>query len=176
MSQNLESKLGRINMLTMDVDGVLTDGSATYGSDGFEAVEFNVRDGASIKWLHRYGIKTSIITGRTVQAVKQRAEDLGITHIYQGAKIKLEAYNQLKSDTGISDGDICYIGDDFTDIPVLRHAAVAATVANAPREVKSVCDLITNAPSGKGAVRELAEMLLKTHGHWQKLMDRYFTD
>ncbi len=176
MIQDLEKKLRAVNMLAMDVDGVLTTGEALYGTDGFEAVAFNVRDGASIKWLQRYGLSTAIITGRTVEAVRERAEDLGIEHIYQGAKVKLEAYARLKTDSGMDDNDICYIGDDLTDIPVLRHAGMAATVANAPAEVKNVADLVTDAPSGKGAVRQLADRLLKAQGHWEKLMERYFTD
>jgi 3-deoxy-D-manno-octulosonate 8-phosphate phosphatase (KDO 8-P phosphatase) len=121
-------------------------------------------------------LSTAIITGRTVQAVRKRAEDLGIEHIYQGAKVKLEAYERLKNDSGMEDDDICYIGDDLTDIPVLRHAGMAATVANAPVEVKNVADMVTDAPSGKGAVRQLADRLLKAQGHWGKLMERYFTD
>lgn len=176
MTQDIEKQLKNVKLLAMDVDGVLTTGDAIYGSDGFEAVAFNVRDGASIKWLQRYGLTTAIITGRTVQAVRERAEDLGISHIYQGAKVKIEAYAKLKADTGMTDEDICYIGDDLTDIPVLRHAGMAATVANAPQEVKNVADLVTDVPSGKGAVRQLAEMLLKTQGHWAKLMERYYTD
>lgn len=176
MPDDLQTKLGQVQLLAMDVDGVLTDGGAIYGPDGFEAVSFNVRDGASIKWLQRYGLDTAIITGRSVEAVRKRAEDLGISHIYQGAKVKIEAYNQLKTDTEMSDADICYIGDDLTDIPVLRHVGLAATVANAPLEVKNVADLVTDAPSGKGAVRQLADMLLKTQGHWTKLMERYFQD
>lgn len=176
MAQDLDTKLAEVQLLVMDVDGVLTNGNAIYGSDGFEAVSFNVRDGASIKWLHRYGLQTAIITGRSVEAVRKRAKDLGISHIHQGAKVKIDAYNQLKEDTKMDDGDICYIGDDLTDIPVLRHAGMAATVANAPREVKNVSDLVTDAASGQGAVRQVAEMLLKTQGHWSKLMERYYQD
>lgn len=176
MTEDLNTKLSTIKMLAMDVDGVLTSGEAIYGSDGFEAVAFNVRDGASIKWLQRYGLETALITGRTVGAVKKRAEDLGIPYVYQGAKVKIDAYNHLKNEAQLDDPDICYIGDDLTDIPVLRHAGMSATVANAPQEVKNVSDLVTDATSGNGAVRQIAEMLLKTQGHWSKLMDRYYRD
>lgn len=174
--RHLTQKLADVRLLAMDVDGVLTDGRAIYGPDGFDGVAFNVRDGSAIKWLHRYGLDTALITGRDVEAVRRRAEVLGIDHVYQDAKVKIEAYETLKTDTGMSDSTICYVGDDFTDIPVLRHAGLSATVANSPVEVKGVSDLVTDNPGGHGAIREIAEMLLKAHNHWDKLMARYFDD
>lgn len=176
MENYLRERLSNIELLAMDVDGVLTDGRAIYGPDGFDGVSFNVRDGSSIKWLHRYGIETALITGRDLGAVRRRAEVLGIPHLYQGAKVKMESYAQLKEETSLDDDVICYIGDDLPDIPVMRHAGLSATVADAPGEVKGVADIITEAPSGGGAARELAEMLLKAHGHWETLLKRYFED
>jgi 3-deoxy-D-manno-octulosonate 8-phosphate phosphatase (KDO 8-P phosphatase) len=176
MDEHLHEKLRKVQLLAMDADGVLTDGRAFYGSEGFDGVSFNVQDGSSIKWLHRYGLSTAIITGRTIGAVRRRAETLGIPHLYQGAKVKMEAYEKLKADTGLSDAVICYIGDDLPDVPVMRHAGVSATVADAPAEVAGVADIITEAPGGEGAVRELAEMLLKAQGHWETLLKRYFED
>jgi len=176
MDESLRRRLCDIRLVAMDVDGVLTDGRALYGSNGFEGLFFNVQDGSGIKYLHRAGVATALITGRTVPAVQTRADVLDIQHVYQGAKVKLEAYERMKADTGVGDAAICFIGDDLPDVPVLRRAGVAVAVANARPEVKSVAHVITAAAGGCGAVREVAEMILKARGDWEKLLKRYFED
>ena len=173
MDKQLREKLNAVKLVALDVDGVLTDGKAFYGSDGFEGLSFNVQDGSGIKYLQRCGVEVALITGRTVEAVAARAEVLGIEHVYQGAKVKREAWDALKSDTGLEDEAICYVGDDLPDIPVLRRAGVAVAVANARPEVREVAEIITAAPGGEGAVRELAEMILKARGEWQEVLGRY---
>ncbi len=174
LSEETQRKIRGMKLLALDVDGVLTDGTTFYGSGGFEGLSFNVQDGTAIKWLHRAGIETALITGRNLEAVTRRAEVLGTRHVIQGAKVKLEAYERLKRDAGLEDDVICYVGDDLPDIPVMRRAGLAVAVANARPEVRQIADIVTEAPGGRGAVRELAELILKTKGEWEKLTSRYY--
>ena len=168
-------KMRAIKLLAMDVDGVLTDGKAFYGSGGFEGVLFNVQDGSGIKWLHRAGIETALITGRNLEAIQTRADALEIRHVMQGAKVKLEAYEQLKAQTGLADEVICYIGDDLPDIPIMKRAGLAVAVQGARTEVLQAAHIVTETRGGEGAVREVAENILKTQGRWKKIVKPYFT-
>ena len=170
----IRRKIERLRLIAMDVDGVLTDGRAFYGSGGFEGVFFSVKDGTAVKWLHRAGLETALITGRSLEAVRARAEVLGIRRVIQGAKVKLEAYERLKEETGLADEAICYVGDDLPDVPVMRRAGLAVAVADAPEDVRRFADLVTRADGGCGAVRELAELILRTTGAWEELTRRYF--
>jgi len=163
-------------MVVLDVDGVLTDGRAFYGPDGAEYVAFNVHDGTGIKWLQRAGIVVALLTGRTLEAVARRAQVLGVGHVVQGAKVKLEGYERLKREAAVEDEAVCYVGDDLPDLPVMRRAGLAVAVANARPEVRAAADVVTTARGGEGAVRELAEMILKARGAWEQVTRRYFTD
>ena len=160
-------------MLIMDVDGVLTDGTAFCGPDGFEALAFNIHDGTGITYLHRAGLRTALITGRQVPAVQQRAQTLGITDVVQGAKVKIEAYEAVRARTGLRDEEVAYIGDDLPDIPVMRRVGLAIAVRNAAPEVLRVADLVTRKRGGDGAVREAAEFILKAQGKWDQILERY---
>jgi len=174
--EELEGKIKAIQLLVLDVDGVLTDGRTFHGSGGSEGLLFNVQDGTGIKWLQRSGLPVALITGRTLDAVLSRAEVLGIEHVLQGAKVKLEAYKELKQRTGLTDEAIGYVGDDLLDLPVMRRVRLAVAVANARPEVKQIADMVTHACGGDGAVRELAELILKTRGRWEEITRRYFED
>jgi len=166
-------KAAAIRLVVMDCDGVLTDGRAFYGSDGFEAVAFNVKDGSGIKYLHRSGIRTAILSGRNVEAVRTRADVLGIELVEQGAKVKIDAYERIIAQAGVTDGEVAYIGDDLPDIPVMRRAGLAVAVTDAAPEVIAAADLVTRRRGGKGAVRELAEFILRAQGKWEKILERY---
>jgi len=172
MSSELEQKAGTITCVIMDCDGVLTNGKAFYAGDA-KGVFFNVHDGSGIKYLGRVGLKTAIISGRDTKAVSRRAEELGIDEVIQGAKIKIDAYRELKQRLDLKDEEACYIGDDLTDLPVLREVGLAIAVPNARTEVREMADMITDTAGGEGAVRELAEFILKTQGKWDKIMERY---
>lgn len=161
-----------VRLLIMDVDGVLTDGTVLYGED-FEAVFFNVHDGTGIKYLHRAGLRTAIITGRDMPGVRARAASLGIEHVIQGAKVKLDAYADIMERTGLEDGSVAYIGDDLTDIPVMARVRLAATVPGASEEVFEFAHMVTETAGGRGAVRELAEFILKAQDKWRKILSRY---
>mgnify|MGYP000212133578 CR=1 FL=1 len=170
----MEEKLKKIILVVMDVDGVLTDGRIILGSDGQEFKCFNVKDGHGIVLLHRAGIKTALITGRQSEAVEKRARELKIPLVFQNSKNKLETYQELKAATHAQDHQIAYIGDDLVDIPIMKRAGVAVAVADAHPQVKEVAHLVTEAPGGKGAVREFIELLLKAQDKWEEATQRYW--
>ena len=173
MTRNLKAKAKRIRALVLDVDGVLSDGRITYDSRGRELKSFHVRDGAAIKWLQRAGIEVAIITGRNSQPVKVRAKELGIKQVIQGALLKLPPFEDFLKRSGLAAEKVAFMGDDLLDLPILRRVGLSACPADAVKEVLAEVDMVTKAKSGRGAVRELAELLLKAQGHWPKLMERY---
>ena len=166
-------KARKVRLLIMDVDGVLTDGRVLFGPDGSQSVFFNVQDGSGVKYLRRAGIRIAILTGRHTEAVAARARMLGIEEVVQGAKVKLEGYESIRRRAELADAQIAYVGDDLPDLPVLRRAGLAVAVADAAPEVIEAADLVTQAQGGRGAVRELAEFLLKAQDQWGRIMARY---
>jgi len=170
----MEDKLKKVRLVIMDVDGVLTDGRIVLGGHGQEFKFFNVKDGHGIVLLHRVGIKTAIITGRKSEVVERRAKELGIPFIFQDSKDKLATYERLKRKAGVKDHEVAYIGDDLVDIPIMIRAGVAVAVADAHTQVKEAAHLVTQAPGGKGAVREFIELLLQIQGKWDKATGQYW--
>ena len=162
-----------IKLVIIDVDGVLTDGAIYIDSEGREIKAFHVLDGTGIAYLHRAGIKTAIISGRTCKAVIHRAKELGITDVYQGAKNKLDAYKEILKTYALRDEEICYIGDDLIDLPILYRVGFPVAVANASPIVKQQSVYVTKASGGCGAVREVAEKILKFQDKWDFIMERY---
>ncbi len=162
-----------VRAVICDVDGVLTDGGIVLCDDGTEAKRFHVWDGTGIKYLLRSGIEVAFLTGRESAVVVRRARELGVRHIRQGAKDKLPAYEELLAAMGVGDAEVCYVGDDLPDIPVMRRAGFAVAVGSAREEVRAVADHVTSAPGGQGAVRELAELILKAQDKWAALVARY---
>jgi 3-deoxy-D-manno-octulosonate 8-phosphate phosphatase (KDO 8-P phosphatase) len=144
-----------------------------FNDDGTESKTFNVRDGSGIKYLMRNGIATALLSARECEPVRRRAESLGIDHCITGALDKLPAYRELLEQTGLTDADVCYVGDDLPDIPPMRVAGFPVTVADGVDEVKQVAAYVTQARGGRGAVREVAEMILKAQGKWENVMKRY---
>ena len=173
MAQTLKHKAKAIQALVLDVDGVLSDGRISYDSAGRELKSFYVRDGAAIKWLQRFGIEVAIITGRTSAPVRVRAKELGIATVIQGALMKLPPFEKFLTQKKLPALAVAFMGDDLLDLPILRRVGLSACPADAVKEVRAAVDLVTRAGSGRGAVRELAELLLKAQGHWPKLMERY---
>ncbi len=169
----MNDKLKNIRLLLLDVDGVLTDGSIIYDGNGLETKCFNVRDGHGIKMLQRHGIEVGIITGRTSIVVDIRAKELGIDLVYQGALKKLESYNDVKEKTGLDDSQIAYMGDDVIDVPVLRRVGFAAVPVDGLPEVRAVAHYVSSCRGGRGAVREVCEMILKARGVWNEIVARY---
>ncbi len=161
-------KARKIKLLLLDVDGVLTDGRIIIDDRGVESKEFHVRDGQGIALLMRAGIEVGFITGRSSNAVRHRARDLGVTLVYQSVTDKLASYTKIKRQRRLTDDQISYVGDDLIDQPVLSQVGLAIAVADGWPELRAVVDYTTKAWGGKGAVREVAELLLKAQGKWLK--------
>lgn len=162
-----------IKLLVLDVDGVLTDGSIILDSNNNEIKAFHVRDGHGIKMLQKAGVEVAIITGRESKVVEIRAQELGITELFQGRNEKTLALEGLKEKFGLSNNEIAYIGDDVVDIPVLRRVGLPAVVKDADNEAKRVAGLITKNCGGRGAVREVCDLILKSKGLWKSIMREY---
>jgi len=163
----------QIKMLVMDVDGVFTDGTVIINADGTESRRFSYLDGHGIKLWHRAGLSCAIISGKESRATTTRAHQLNIEHVFQGCKEKLPAFKSLLAETGLSAGQIAYVGDDLLDLPLVRRAGFSVAVANAVDELKEAADYVTTRPGGCGAVREVVEYILKATSKWDELMQRY---
>ncbi|MEN6438363.1 MAG: HAD family hydrolase [Syntrophobacter sp.] len=174
--QELGERISRVRLMIFDVDGVLTDGRVIYLDNGTEIKEFNAQDGHGIKLLQRAGIEVALISGRACPAVEHRAAGLGIQRVYQDIKIKVEAYLQLLADTGLTERETGYMGDDLIDIPVMRRAGFSVAVPNAAPHVFPYAHYITKASGGRGAAREVCEMILKAQNLWDSVTSRYFAD
>ncbi len=166
MSIDLE-KVKKIKMVVMDVDGILTDTRIILDSSLGWKRFFSVRDGIGINHLRRAGYKTAVITGSHSEDVQRRMQHLKIDYFYENQFDKGPAYEELKQQSGFSDEEICYIGDDVYDIPLLRQVGFSATVPEAVEEVINECDYITNRGGGYGAVRDLCQIILN-NGHFSE--------
>lgn len=155
-----------IRMILSDVDGVLTDGSIIIDNTGVESKAFHVRDGLGIKLWQRSGFVFGLLTARNSQIVKLRAAELGIDIVRQGFSDKLPAAREIFKQQKLEPHEICYIGDDLQDLPVLWEVGLAVTVADAAPEVREAANWVTESPGGRGAVRELIERILKAKGSW----------
>ena len=174
MSQtSLADRLALIELLVLDVDGVLSDGRITYADDGAEIKAFHVRDGAGIRFWLDAGRRAAIISGRDSPAVARRAEELGIAHVFQGAGAKLPALRRLLADTGLEPSRVCVMGDDLPDLPLVRQVGLGVAVADACPELRAAAHYITRLPGGQGAVREVVELLLREQGLWTPLLQRF---
>lgn len=170
----MEEKLAAIKLLLLDVDGVLTDGRIIYDNEGNEVKAFDVKDGHGLKMLQRAGIKIGIITGRSSAVVQRRSSELGIDVLFQGSLSKLEPYQQILNEFSLTDEQVAYVGDDLVDLPILRRVGFSATVADAVPDVLPLVDYVTRREGGRGAVREICDMLLRAQGHWDQQTQRYF--
>ncbi len=163
----------KIRLLAFDVDGVLTDGGITYTSSGEEFKTFHVRDGHALKLAARAGLDAALITGRRSSMVQRRGEELGIAHIFQGAKEKLSSLREILERTGLEAAQIAYMGDDVVDLPVMLAVGLSCCPSDAAQEVRLRADLVTEAAGGRGAARELIFFVLRTQGLLDPLMERY---
>jgi 3-deoxy-D-manno-octulosonate 8-phosphate phosphatase (KDO 8-P phosphatase) len=173
MSRNKKPDLSLIKLLILDVDGVLTDGTIVINADGSESKIFDVHDGHGIKMWSRAGFIVAIISGRQSHATDHRASQLGIEYVMQDQKEKLPAFEQLLDKTGMTAEQVVYAGDDLMDLPLVKRAGLGVAVANAVAELKDAADYVTDAPGGRGAVREVIEYILKNTGRWNELVERY---
>jgi 3-deoxy-D-manno-octulosonate 8-phosphate phosphatase (KDO 8-P phosphatase) len=163
-----------VKVMIFDVDGVLTDGSLTYGPDGEATKTFYVLDGLGIQLLQKTGVHTAIISARTSPIVVRRAQDLGITHVHQGSHDKRVAFASLLAATGVRAEECGYIGDDVIDLPLLSRVGFAVTVPTGHPEVQHRAHYVTRAPGGRGAVREVCDMVMRAQGTYQQALAPYF--
>ena len=162
-----------IKLLILDVDGVLTDGSIILDNEGNEYKSFHVRDGHGIKMLQRAGIIVALITGRNSKIVERRAKELGITEVFQKCFDKTVAFNKLVKKYSFSKNEIACIGDDIVDIPIMTKVILPIAVADADNETKKYALMVTGNRGGRGAVREVSDLILKANGIWQEMLDGY---
>ena len=165
--------LSAIRLLVCDVDGVLTDGRIIYDTSGAETKQFHVRDGSGLKYWLRAGRQAALLSGRSCEATGRRAAELGITILEQGAKDKWPAMERILEAAGCSADQVAYVGDDLPDLPVMHRVGFRVAVADASAEVRTVADYVTQTPGGRGAVREVVELILKAQGRWQAIIQRY---
>ncbi|MDX1948635.1 MAG: HAD hydrolase family protein [Pirellulaceae bacterium] len=169
----LNERCRRVELILSDVDGVLTDGGIWYDNQGVEIKQFHIRDGLGIKLWQRAGFRFGILTARTSHIVKLRAAELGIEVVRQGFETKLPIAIDLLRELNLTAEQACYIGDDLTDLPVIRHVGLGVAVADAAAEVRAAAGYITQTPGGRGAVRELVELILKSKSRWDDVIQRY---
>lgn len=176
MAINLTERAARIQLLLLDVDGVLTDGHIVYTDNHVEVKRFHVRDGSGLKFWQLTGKRAAIVSGRSSSAVETRAVELGISPVLQGRSDKLPAYEAILAETGYTPEQVCAIGDDLPDLPILLRSGIAIAVADACPEVREAAHYVTTTPGGHGAVREAIEWLLKLQGEWGRILERYQLD
>jgi 3-deoxy-D-manno-octulosonate 8-phosphate phosphatase (KDO 8-P phosphatase) len=162
-----------LRLLVLDVDGVLTDGGITVHADGTQSVTFYVRDGAGIKHLQHSGIAVALISGRDIPAVRHRARELGIEDVLQGNLAKIGPWEKLLMKHRLRDAEAAFMGDDLADLPLLRRAGWSAAPADATGEARSTAAFVTRARGGRGAVREVAEKILRAQGKWKSIQDTW---
>jgi 3-deoxy-D-manno-octulosonate 8-phosphate phosphatase (KDO 8-P phosphatase) len=174
ITDELRSRIARIKMVVMDVDGVLTDGRIILGNYGDELKFFDVQDGLGMVMMRRAGLKTIIVTSKKSRINQKRAKEVQVVKIFQKVSDKLKVVEKVARKHQISMDEVCFIGDDLIDLPVIRRAGFSVAVRNAVEDVKKHANLITENNGGRGAVRELADLILKTQGKWTEVTQRYF--
>jgi 3-deoxy-D-manno-octulosonate 8-phosphate phosphatase (KDO 8-P phosphatase) len=172
MPLSIEQRAAGVQALVLDVDGVLTDGSLVYGPDD-EWKTFHVRDGHALVLCRLAGIKTALLTGRSSAAVRRRATELKVDALREGVARKGEVLLELAGTLRVQLDKMCYVGDDLVDLPALARVGFPVAPADAVAEVRSAAAWVTRAPGGRGAVRELVEMILKAQGSWADLVRRH---
>lgn len=178
ISSDVSARARKIKLFLMDVDGTLTDGgvcliSSTVETEGVpspvtEMKVFNAQDGQGLSLAHTMGIQTGFITGRRSPAVAKRAEELKVTFVHLGKAKKMQAYEDCMQKAGVTEEEVAYLGDDLPDIPLAQRSGLGVCVADGAPELKSVCHFITQRPGGRGAAREVVELILKSQGRWEE--------
>ncbi len=169
----LHEKIKPVRVLILDVDGVLTDGGIIIDDSGQETKRFDVRDGHGLKMLMRYAVEVIFLTGRNSRVVDHRAKDIGVSEVYQGVRNKREVFEKIIKEKNILPAQVAFVGDDVVDVSVLRRVGFSATVADAADDVKDIVDYVAKKNGGRGAVREICELVLQAKGHWPDVATRY---
>jgi 3-deoxy-D-manno-octulosonate 8-phosphate phosphatase (KDO 8-P phosphatase) len=173
MNKSLIAKLKKIRLLLLDVDGVLTDGRIVYDSRGGDLRFFDVTDGIGVRALKKAGIPTILVTAKISRAIMPRARDMGVAEVLSDILPKTRVLDAIREKYGVAENEMCFVGDDLLDLGIMKRVGCAVAVANACAEVKRAADLVTKRRGGRGAVREVAELILKTQGKWKKIVGEY---
>jgi 3-deoxy-D-manno-octulosonate 8-phosphate phosphatase (KDO 8-P phosphatase) len=177
ISKEVVARACKVKVILMDVDGVMTDGRLYYlpGPEGamVEMKGFNTQDGLGLHFCHQVGIQTGVISGRNSPGTVERCRMLNMKYVYQGLLDKIETFNDILADAGVRDDEAVFIGDDFTDVPLILRSGLGVAVANAREEVKRSAHYTTVANGGEGAVREVIEIVLKARGLWPQVLEKY---
>ena len=175
-SPEVLARARKIKLFLMDVDGTLTDGGvcliSTTGGSGDATVSemkvFNAQDGQGLSLAHTMGIQTGFITGRSSPAVAKRAQELKVSFVYLGQAKKTQAFEECLQKAGVTEEEVAYLGDDLPDMPLARRAGLGVCVADGAPELKAICHFTTRKPGGRGAAREVVELILKAQGRWEE--------
>ena len=170
---SIDRRAARIKLLLMDCDGVLTDGRIWLMDDGTDQKSFNTHDGLGLALLHRAGLRSGVISGRTSSGLERRAGELDIEFVRQGDPDKVAAFEEILRVAGVGENEVAFVGDDLTDIPLMLRVHLAVAVADAVEEVRGVAHFVTGREGGRGAVREVVELILKAQGRWSDLVEHY---
>lgn len=173
MNEELLKKIRPISLLILDVDGVLTDGRIIMNDTGQETKHFDVKDGHGLKILMKQGIDVVFLTGRRSEVVEHRARDLKVGEVHQGILNKVEAFEEIIRRRNLNRNQVAYVGDDIVDIALLKSVGFSVAVADASEDVKRNVDYVAKKNGGRGAVREVCEIILKAQGKWDETATRY---
>jgi 3-deoxy-D-manno-octulosonate 8-phosphate phosphatase (KDO 8-P phosphatase) len=171
--EEVETRARRVRLLLLDVDGVLTDGTVSVDSVGGESKAFFIRDGAAMIWARRQGLEIGLLSGRPSASTSRRAAELGIRVVSQGGPNKVRGFEEILSASGRTEDETGYMADDLLDLPVLGRVGLSAAPADAVEDVRKRVHWISHFPGGRGAVRELVELILRAHGTWDNLLKEF---
>ena len=166
----LEDRARRIRLVHFDVDGLLTDGVVVMHADGSESKGFHIKDGAAIVWAQRAGVQVGLVSARSSGATTHRAAQLAVRIVQQGVTSKASAFDTILKSSGLTEDAVCYMGDDLLDLPVLERAGLSAAPFDAAREVRQRVHWVSEAAGGRGAARELIELVLRAQGRWDEIV------
>jgi 3-deoxy-D-manno-octulosonate 8-phosphate phosphatase (KDO 8-P phosphatase) len=170
---NLQQRAATIELMLSDVDGVLTDGSVVFDNQGIETKKFHIADGLGINLWRRAGYRFGMITGRSSHIVRLRAAELGVELVRQGVEDKWPVVQQVVAELGLRLNQVCFIGDDLPDLPVVQQVGLGIAVADACEDLRARAHFVTSRAGGRGAVREAIETILKAQGRWEDFIQRY---
>jgi len=170
LKEDLKEHFKKIKLLLLDVDGVLTDGRIIYDSRGHDSKFFDVHDGLGVFALYKFGIKTILITAKNSKAIKPRAKDMRVAKVYSDIFPKTAVLSKILQDYNVTVDEVCFMGDDLVDLSLMRKVGLPVAVANASSEIKAAAIYVTNATGGRGAVREIAELILRSQDKWKEVL------
>ncbi len=173
IKEELKLKASKIKLLLLDVDGVLTDGRIIYDSRGRDSKFFDVHDGLGVYVLHKSGIKTVLITAKSSKAISPRAKDMRVAEVFGDIFPKSAVLGKILKKYGVGSDEVCFVGDDLVDLSIMRKVGLPVAVANAAAEIKEAAGFVTSRVGGRGAVREVAELILKSQGKWEDILKFY---